>query len=132
MNDELRDAARAVIDTADDYYTTRNGRRMSIEGSDGEKCWIVPFDQFEALRRAVTAIPSALSGDAGEEALRQSLAEAYRKGATDVHNYWVNNPGEPPRGDPEFGEAASDYAAAALDLFDSSARFIPSHQGAGE
>lgn len=59
-----------------------------------------------------------------QEGLREALAEAYRKGATDVHNYWVNNPGEPPQGDPEFGEAASDYASAALDIFDSLARAL--------
>lgn len=46
----LREAGQAVIDTAFDHYTARNGRRMSIEGDDGEKCWIVPFDHFEALR----------------------------------------------------------------------------------
>ena len=56
-----------------------------------------------------------------EEGLREALAEAYRKGASDVHAYWLDNPGEAPRGDPEFGEAASDYATAALDIFDSSA-----------
>lgn len=67
-----------------------------------------------------------------QEGLREALAEAYRKGATDVHNYWVNNPGEPPQGDPEFGESASDYASAALDIFDSSARALsatPAQEG---
>lgn len=59
---------------------------------------------------------SALTSDGGREALREALAEAYRKGATDVHNYWVSNPGEPPQGDPEFGEAASDYAHFAIEL----------------
>ena len=67
----LRDATKDVIATADDYYTARNGRRCSIEGEDGEKCWIVPFDPFEALRAALT--PSALSGDAGEVADRQPI-----------------------------------------------------------
>lgn len=77
---------------------------------------------------------SASSGAAhsGEDALRVALAEAYRKGASDVHNYWTNNPGEAPRGDPEFGKAASDYAAAALDLFDSSARATLSPSEGGE
>lgn len=27
-----------------------------------------------------------------------------------VHEYWTENPGEAPRGDPEFDEAAGDYA----------------------
>ena len=52
-NARLREAGQAVIDTAFDHYTARNGRRMSIEGDDGEKCWIVPFDHFEALRKAL-------------------------------------------------------------------------------
>lgn len=58
-NPRLVAAAQAVLDTAQDYYTARNGRRCSIEGSDGEKCWIVPFDQFEDLRRAALAQPEA-------------------------------------------------------------------------
>jgi hypothetical protein len=70
---------------------------------------------------SLAALNARQSGEGEREALREALAEAYRKGATDVHNYWVNNPGEPPRGDPEFGESASDYAAAALDIFDSAA-----------
>lgn len=52
----LVEAARAVIDTAFDHYSARNGKRMTIEGDDGEKCWIVPFDQFEDLRRALAAL----------------------------------------------------------------------------
>ena len=69
----------------------------------------------------LAALNARQPGEGEREALREALAEAYRKGATDVHSYWVNNPGEPPRGDPEFGESASDYAAAALDIFDSAA-----------
>jgi len=78
-----------------------------------------PFDGAETFHQSDTG--AALTRE-GREALREALAEAYRKGATDVHSYWVNNPGEPPQGDPEFGEAASDYAMSALDPFDSSAR----------
>lgn len=74
-----------------------------------------------AMSSRLSALNARQSGEGEREALREALAEAYRKGATDVHNYWVNNPGEPPRGDPEFGESASDYAAAALDIFDSAA-----------
>jgi len=36
-----------------DYYRARNGRLCSIEGDDGEKCWIIPFDAFEDLRAAL-------------------------------------------------------------------------------
>lgn len=46
-------AGTDVIEQATDYYTARNNRRMSIEGEDGEKCWIVPFDPFEHLRATV-------------------------------------------------------------------------------
>lgn len=58
---------------------------------------------------------------ARQDGLREALRAAYLQGALDVHGHWLENPGEAPRGDPEFGEAASDYAAAALDPFDSSA-----------
>lgn len=66
---ELIDAAKAVIASAFDHYTARNGRRMSIEGDDGEKCWIVPFDDFEQLRfaverAAIAAMPSSEVGQA--------------------------------------------------------------------
>lgn len=72
---------------------------------------------------ALSTPPAPEQPDLGEvERLREALAEAYRKGATDVHAHWQNNPGEAPRGDPEFGEAASDYASAAFDIYDSSAR----------
>lgn len=97
-----------------------NIKRILIEND------IQPY-RAEQIAMAITEleIPAALNarqpGEGEREALREALAEAYRKGATDVHNYWVNNPGEPPRGDPEFGESASDYAAAALDIFDSAA-----------
>ncbi len=46
----------AAIGQAFDYYTARNGRRMSIEGDDGEKCWILPFDAFEELKHALAAL----------------------------------------------------------------------------
>lgn len=50
----LKVAGQSVIDQMFDYYTARNGRRMSIEGDDGEKCWIVPFDAMEELRAALS------------------------------------------------------------------------------
>lgn len=52
------------------------------------------------------------------EAIRDALRDAYMAGATAVHEYWLRNPGEAPRGDPEFGEAAGDYAAAAIRALD--------------
>ena len=48
-----------------------------------------------------------------DEQLRDAVKAAYIAGAMAVHNYWLANPGEAPQGDdPEFGEAASDYAAS--------------------
>lgn len=49
----LREVGCAVVAGAFDHYVARNGRRCSIEGDDGEKCWIVPFDEFEALSAAL-------------------------------------------------------------------------------
>ena len=76
----------------------------------------------------------------GDAALRKALADAYAKGAEDVHAEWLraHAAGEgPPRGDPEFGEAAGDYADAALDPFSSAARLatppsVPAQQGERE
>ena len=45
---------------------------------------------------------------------REALAAAYIAGAMSVHEYWAENSGEAPRGDPEFDEAAGDWACAAL------------------
>ena len=46
-------AGSDAISQASDHYTARNNRRMTIQGDDGEKCWIVPFDAFEQLRYAI-------------------------------------------------------------------------------
>lgn len=55
-NKRLRDAARDVIDVATDTYTARNGRRVSIQADDGEKCWIIHSDQIELLRGAIEVL----------------------------------------------------------------------------
>lgn len=55
-------AAHAIFEQATDFYTARNGRRMSIEGDDGEKCWIVPFDAFEDLRHALATLKGQDNG----------------------------------------------------------------------
>lgn len=114
-------------------YVSEDAKVIGIE-HDTDADWRKVHDAHVALRDRLEerirerekcprkpALNARQSGEGEREALREALAEAYRKGATDVHNYWVNNPGEPPRGDPEFGESASDYAAAALDIFDSAA-----------
>ena len=51
--DALREAAANVIAAASDTYKKRNGHVGSFEDESGEKCWIVPFDAFEALRSAL-------------------------------------------------------------------------------
>jgi len=43
-----------VRDRAFDHYRARNGRMCSIEGDDGEKCWIIPFDAMESFDHALT------------------------------------------------------------------------------
>lgn len=61
------------------------------------------FAAAQATRPAHPAQP-------GREEVVEAIGRAYIAGATAVHEYWTDNPGEAPRGDPEFGEAASDYA----------------------
>lgn len=63
-NDRLRSAAQDLIASATDHYFKRNGHRASIEGTDGEKCWIVLFDAFEALRTALQPTPAAPASEA--------------------------------------------------------------------
>jgi len=43
------------------------------------------------------------------EEISDIIRNAYLAGAMAVHTHWLDNPGEAPRGDPEFGEAAYDY-----------------------
>ncbi|UIJ43754.1 hypothetical protein LZK98_11695 [Sphingomonas cannabina] len=56
----LHEAACAIAANATDTYRARNGRQISIEADDGEKCWIVHSDDFEALCSAAAAIDPAL------------------------------------------------------------------------
>lgn len=81
---------------------------------------------YASRAAAIAAWNTRPATDTAGDALREALAAAYAKGAMDVHTYWIDHPGEAPRGDPEFGEAASDYAASALALFDSAALSQPS------
>lgn len=53
--------------------------------------------------------------DALVERVRTAIDEAFTAGAMSVHEYWTDNPGEAPSGDPEFGEASGDHANAAID-----------------
>jgi hypothetical protein len=45
--------------TALDYYRARSGRVCSIEGDDGEKCWIIPNDAMESVRHAIAQAEGA-------------------------------------------------------------------------
>jgi len=40
---------RELVSTRSDHFTMRNGERRSIEGDDGEKCWLVHSDPMFAL-----------------------------------------------------------------------------------
>lgn len=73
-----------------------------------------------ATCNATLQVPAEPSGEVRER-VEEALREAYIAGATDVHRF-VSEGGEIPRGDPEFGEAALDFAKAALDPLSSAAR----------
>lgn len=51
--EKLRAAIRCVVDGKTDFYRKGNGRVGSIEASDGEKCWIVRFDDMVELEAAL-------------------------------------------------------------------------------
>jgi hypothetical protein len=48
-------ASKNVIETMFWLYTAGNGRKMSIQDSTGEKCWIVPDDAIEILKAALAS-----------------------------------------------------------------------------
>ena len=50
---ELLEAARVIIAQMSDTYKARNGKQMSIEADDGEKCWIVHSDDIVTLEAAI-------------------------------------------------------------------------------
>lgn len=50
----LEEAARNLIANRFDTYKGRNGKQCSIEGDDGEKCWIVSFDDMSELEIALS------------------------------------------------------------------------------
>lgn len=49
-------AAEQLIHNRFDTYTARNGKRVSIEGDDGEKCWIVSFEDMSDLENAIRSL----------------------------------------------------------------------------
>ncbi|MGV1900710.1 hypothetical protein ACQZ6V_10510 [Agrobacterium sp. 22-3674b3] len=56
----LQEASVNLIACASDTYKKRNGHVGSFEDDSGEKCWIIPFDAFEALRSVVSARAQSL------------------------------------------------------------------------
>jgi len=50
----LEEAARNLVAVRYDTYKARNGKLCSIEGDDGEKAWIVPFDAMAELESALS------------------------------------------------------------------------------
>ena len=86
------------------------------------------FSQNCIRRIAEAALPTPTAPQPDRDSvLRDLLADAYSSGATDTHNSWV-------RGDngsePDFGEAASDYASS-VDLA-ALATTEPQSDGVGE
>lgn len=81
----LEEAVRNLIANRFDTYKARNGKLCSIEGDDGEKCWIVSFDDMADLETALVPHPLADKPDeAGAQvevttAARDVLAERRRQ-----------------------------------------------------
>ena len=46
----VQEAVKSIINNLSSTYTARNGRKMTIEGDDGEMCWILSNDGYDALR----------------------------------------------------------------------------------
>lgn len=59
--ERLEEAARDVVSQQTDFYTARNGRRVSIQGDDGERCVIVPYEAIYRLEHAL--VPAAGQDD---------------------------------------------------------------------
>lgn len=74
-------------------------------------------DDYQRTADAETDLRQAMEVNLADAESRQisdydrgnALFDAFVAGANQVHKYWTENPGEPPRGDPEFSEAARDY-----------------------
>ena len=101
-----RDADHWVVWQADDEYAFWKAETREAAIAKAESDWQRVF-----AAKALTPRHEAPAEGAGE---RESLADAYIAGAMSVHEYWTENPGEAPRGDPEFDEAAGDYAYSIL------------------
>ncbi len=90
----LEEAARNLIAVRYDTYKARNGKLCSIEGDDGEKAWIVPFDAMADLESALSSPDNADAGKVEGEGIErgkfyhhhwpmEKLLEARRDGLVD-------------------------------------------------
>lgn len=52
----VREDAEQLIRNRFDTYTAKNGKRISIEGDDGEKCWIASFEDMHDLENALRTL----------------------------------------------------------------------------
>lgn len=68
----LEEAARNLIAVRYDTYTARNGKLCSIEGDDGEKAWIVPFDAMADLESALSSPDHADAGKVEGDGIERS------------------------------------------------------------
>jgi len=82
-------------------------KRGAIWGADCEEMQASALRALDILRSAATASLASARDDE-----REALVAAYTAGAMGVHTFWEANPGEAPCRDPEFHEAADDYARA--------------------
>jgi hypothetical protein len=105
--DSLAEAARALIAARCSTYKARNGRDVGIEDSNGEKCWIVPFDEMADLERALVA-PSPPEPAAGGVRVREAADLSGPDGAADGAPWWAD--ADMPTA-PESAPSVADMAA---------------------
>ncbi|AYJ87628.1 hypothetical protein D3Y57_19015 [Sphingomonas paeninsulae] len=96
----MRAWATDGADIQSKYYAIDRGKRVqSFDDRDEAHLFARRLNALAAIAAMQPTIDAAISGE---------RANAYIAGATDVHNHWAAGNVEP---DPDFGEAASDYAA---------------------
>lgn len=78
--ERLFNSGQALSAAAFTTYRKRNGQIGTIEGDDGEMCFIVPHDELIELRAAIEAMHSASVIDEG-------LLEALRGGTLSVTSF---------------------------------------------
>lgn len=87
---------------------------MLRAGAKATGNYISPEAAGRVFQAMLAATPTPEPVDLGADAERGAVRDAYIAGATAVHEEWTRNPGDAPRGDPEFYEAADDYAQSVV------------------